>query len=616
MNNIKLSRKYGKYLLVLPALLLMEGCGGGSSSTQSSSQSAPSAFNLLDVTALSSEMIFYWDKASGTTTYSLCLKDESKPNSCHELAKTSELSITVPNTGVINNLTSTYFVRATNSKGSQFSNEKSLTPDNFRYMTQHVKASNTGSRDYFGYSVSLSADGKTLAVSAPFEESNSKGINSDGQDDNSASDSGAGAVYVYRFAEGKWAQQAYIKASNTGSGDKFGFSVSLSSDGNTLAVGALGEDSAGTGINSSLQNDNSARNAGAVYLYHFDGGRWSQQAYLKASNAEKDDEFGYSVSLSSDGNTLAVGAPEEASSSKGVNSGLQNDNRASGAGAVYVFRNNGGGWAQQAYVKASNTWGNEWFGFAVSLSADGNSLAVGAGKEDSSGTGVNSDTQFDNNASYSGAVYLYQFEQSIWTQQAYIKASNTGTNDGFGRFLSLSSDGKTLAVGALHEDSLATGINSSQDDDHRVGDSGAVYLYRLEDSDWTQQAYIKASNTGPGHLFSAVSLSSDGNTLVVGAWGENSDAYGVNSDLQNSVRASNSGAAYLFRFESGIWSQHAYIKASNPDSGDEFGHSVSISSDGNVLAIGAYSEDSSGEGVNRAVQHDNRSSDSGAVYIY
>ena len=133
-----------------------------------------------------------------------------------------------------------------------------------------------------------------------------------------------------------FAQEAYIKASNTDADDFFGRSVALSGDGNTLAVGADREASAATGVNGD-QTDNSAFGAGAVYVFTRDsGGVWTQQAYVKASNTDADDTFG-SVALSDDGNTLAVTTVEEASAATGVN-GDQADNSASHAGAVYVFR--------------------------------------------------------------------------------------------------------------------------------------------------------------------------------------------------------------------------------------------------------------------------------------
>ena len=121
-----------------------------------------------------------------------------------------------------------------------------------------MKASNTVTRDYFGFSVSLSGD--TLAVGAYIESSNATGVNGN-QSDNSATRSGA--VYIFTRSGTTWSQQAYLKASNTGAGDYFGHSVSLSGD--TLAVGAKSEASSATGINGD-QKDNGAGSSGAVYV--------------------------------------------------------------------------------------------------------------------------------------------------------------------------------------------------------------------------------------------------------------------------------------------------------------------------------------------------------------
>ena len=142
---------------------------------------------------------------------------------------------------------------------------------------------------------------------------------------------------------------------------------------------------------------------------------------------------------------------------------------------MYVFTRSGSEWEQQAYIKASNTDGSDAFGDSVSLSADGNTLAVGASSEASSATGVNGD-QNDNAAEDAGAVYVFRRMGSIWEQQAYIKASNADADDLFGNSVSLSADGNTLAVGALGEESNATGINGDQND-NSVDRAGVVYLY-------------------------------------------------------------------------------------------------------------------------------------------
>ena len=334
----------------------------------------------------------------------------------------------------------------------------------------YFKASTSDAGDRFGGTVSLSTDGNTLAVGTTSEDSNATGINGD-QSDNSASRSGA--AYVFVRSGTSWSQQAYIKASNTGTSDQFGGSLSLSGDGNTLVVGASGEDSNATGINGD-QSNNSASDAGAAYVYVRSGTSWSQQAYVKAGNAEAGDSFGRSLSLSVAGNTLAVGATSEDSNATGIN-GDESDNSAFVAGAVYVYTRSGITWSQQAYVKASNTEAIDRFGTAVSLSADGNTLAVGANVEDSNATGINGD-QSDNSASGSGAAYVFVRSGAMWSQQAYAKASNTGGDDQFGRAVGLSADGNTLAVGANDESSNATGVGGDQTD-NSANSSGAVYVY-------------------------------------------------------------------------------------------------------------------------------------------
>ncbi|MBI2189020.1 MAG: FG-GAP repeat protein, partial [Acidobacteria bacterium] len=255
-------------------------------------------------------------------------------------------------------------------------------------QTAYLKASNPGMFDHFGEggaldghignAVSISADGNTIAVGAQHESSGARGI---GGNQNDESAYNAGAVYVFTRSGNTWAQQAYIKASNTGNGDHFGNAVALSADGNTLAVAAFWESSAATGVNGN-QNDNSIPQAGAVYVFTRSGGAWTQQAYIKASNTGRPgdgelpgegDQFGFSLALSGDGNTLAVGAPSEDSNAGGIDGNQQSD-AASSAGAVYVYGRTGGTWGQQAYLKSDTptnfTLGDQ-FGYSIALNGDG-----------------------------------------------------------------------------------------------------------------------------------------------------------------------------------------------------------------------------------------------------
>ena len=472
----------------------------------------------------------------------------------------------------------------------------------------YFKASNTNASDLFGRSMALSDDGNTLAVSAVQEDSAAMGINGDASD-NSADN--AGAVYLFSRTGSIWSQQAYIKASNTDANDQFGHSMALSDDGNTLAVSAIYEDSAAMGINGD-SSDNSTAFAGAVYLFSRIGSGWSQQAYIKASNTDANDQFGVSVALSADGNTLAVGGYREDSAATGIN-GDESDNSAGNSGAVYLFSRTGNSWNQQAYIKASNTDAFDRFGHSVALSADGNTLAVSAYLESSAATGINGEAS-DNSANEAGAVYLFSRTDNSWSQQAYIKASNTDSADYFGYSVALSADGNTLAVGGYREDSAATDINGDTSD-NSANSAGAVYLFSRTDNSWSQQAYIKASNTDSADYFGySVALSIDGNTLVVGAYGEDSVDTGINGEASDNS-ANEAGAVYLFSRTGSNWSQKSYIKASNTEADDRFGHSVVLSADGNSLAVSTDKESSAATGINGDTS-DNSVNSAGAVYLY
>jgi len=388
----------------------------------------------------------------------------------------------------------------------------------------------------------------------------------------------------------------YFKASNTEAQDGFGDRVVLSADGSTLAVAALDEDSGANGVNGD-QADNSAAESGAVYVFVRGASGWEQQAYLKASNSDANDNFGSSMALSSDGSSLAIGADRESSNATGLD-GNQADNSAPASGAVYLFSRQGGAWSQSAYVKASNTAVGDGFGVSVALSANGQQLAVGAFSQ---GAG--------------GAAYVFERNANVWTQVALLKASNEGTDDRFGRALALAADGNTLAVGARDEDSIASGIDGIQADNSAAA-AGAVFVFtRSGLGVWSQQAYVKASNTDAGDRFGySVTLSADGGAMVVGARSESSAATGVGGD-QSSNALNSSGAAYVFVRAGVVWSQQAYLKASNTGFSDSFGFSLALAADGQTLAVGAVGEDSNANTVNGAQDND-LSSGSGAVYLF
>ncbi|MBL9114880.1 MAG: FG-GAP repeat protein [Verrucomicrobiaceae bacterium] len=244
------------------------------------------------------------------------------------------------------------------------------------------------------------------------------------------------------------------------------------------------------------------------------------------------------------------------------------------------------------FLKATNTAEDSYFGRAVAVS--GYTLAVGAPKEDNSATGVNGN-QALGTAINSGAVYVYVrdlLDPSYWRLEAYIKAPNAEAGDGFGTSVALHGD--TLIVGAPLEKS-----NGSSQTDNSAASAGAAYVYKRVANSWVFQAYLKASNTQAYDLFGQ-SVAIEGNTAVIGAYGEDGGVGGVNGN-DNDESQSGSGAAYVFVRNGSVWSQQAYLKAATPLQGDSFGLSVAIS--GNTIVAGAYGDDSGGN-------------DSGAAYVF
>lgn len=162
---------------------------------------------------------------------------------------------------------------------------------------------------------------------------------------------------------------------------------------------------------------------------------------------------------------------------------------------------------------------------------------------------------------------------------------------------------------------MATGINGNDTDDSYFS-AGAVYVFRFLNNTWSQQAYVKPSSIDAYDYFgSSIDLGADGNTLVSCANREDSDSTLLNSSEFNTVEGENSGACYLFKYQNNAWSQQTYIKASNTGTNDYFGTSVSISDDGNNIAIGAEGEDSNASLIN-GDQIDNTFSGAGAIYLY
>ncbi len=364
----------------------------------------------------------------------------------------------------------------------------------------YLKAPVPGAGDGFGWSVDI--DGDRAIVGAPFE---------------SGKASSAGSAYVFaRDASGNWTFETQLSASDWQSGDEFGTSVAIAED--TIVVGAYLEDTAGV-------------DAGAAYVFQYNGGTLAEQAILHPSSTNPSyGSFGASVAVET--GTIVVGASNDSST-------------ASYAGAAYVFVPGltPGAWNQQAYLTASNAGTYDSFGYAVTVSGD--KLVVGAPGESSNGSDPADDSLYA-----AGAAYVFSRSGTAWTQDAYLKSPKVEYGASFG--LSVGIDGEALVAGAAMENGSSFW-------------EGAAYVFTNDGSGWAETADLRASNAEAVDQF-GTSAGISGTTVVAGAPGESSVVPGDPNDNSGY----DAGAAYVLRFEFSGGGSGPTISA-NPVSLDEAG---------------------------------------------
>ena len=337
----------------------------------------------------------------------------------------------------------------------------------------------------------------------------------------------AGAAYIFTRSGTTWTQQQKIQASDPEANDWFGQSVAISGD--TVVVGARYEDT-------------TAADAGAAYIFTKTGTTWTQQQKIQASDAQAGDQFGISVSI--DGETVVVGAYAE-------------DTGGADAGSAYVFTRSGTTWTQQQKIQASDLQVSDYFGWSVSISGD--TVVVAANREDTGGTDA-------------GAAYIFTRSGTTWTEQAKIQASDAQATDYFGYSVAISGD--TVIVGAWKESPGAAA-------------AGSAYIFTRSGTTWTQQAKILASDLERNDSFGD-SVAIDVDTVVVGA------RYEDTGDTS-------AGAAYIFTRSGTTWTEQSKIQASDAEAQDQFGMTVGIY--GDTVVVGAQLEDTGG-------------SNAGAAYVF
>lgn len=385
----------------------------------------------------------------------------------------------------------------------------------------------------FGYSVAV--DGDTMVVGEA-----------------KSGDRTIPAVRVYRKVESVWELEATLRGDNTEVGDYFGSSVAI--QGNTVVVGAIGEES-----NGSSPADNSFRIAGAVYVFEKTGGMWQQTAYLKSSRPIEFARMGETVAI--DGGRIAAG------SSQWVG----------GPGAVEIFEKIGGRWQHRAVLQASNGDRGDSFGWRFALKGD--TVVVSAPSED--GNGVD---PADDSLSEAGAVYVFEENGGAWSETQYIKAPVVAAFSFFGNDIALSED--WLVAGASRDDDL----------------SGALYVYRKEAGQWMLFQKLAAPQGEDGDLFGS-HVAAFGNMIAASAPAE--DGNGVDGIEDNSIR--NAGAVYLFRFDEGSFEACGYFKSSSPMISEQLVFDVALS-DGELFAANPFED----TGANR----EGFLRDSGIVYVF
>jgi LPXTG-motif cell wall-anchored protein len=300
--------------------------------------------------------------------------------------------------------------------------------------------------DQSGYSVAMSADGNRIAIGAY---------------DNDGNGSNAGHVRVYSWNGTAWTQTG-TDIDGEADGDQSGYSVAMSTDGNRIAIGGI-------------RNDGSDNNAGHVRVYSWNGTAWTPTG-TDIDGEAAGDEFGSSVAMSADGNRIAIGAPN-------------NDGTGDYAGHVRVYSWNGTAWTPTG-TDIDGEAAEDWSGYAVAMSADGNRIAIGAPFNDGDGTNA-------------GHVRVYSWNGTAWTPTG-TDIDGEAAGDQSGWSVAMSADGNRITIGAFTNDSNGN-------------DAGHVRMYSWNSATWTQTGTEINGEAAADWWGYSVAMSADGNRIASSA---------------------------------------------------------------------------------------------------
>ena len=374
--------------------------------------------------------------------------------------------------------------------------------------------------DASGRAVAMSADGSTVIIGAP----NNGGASLD-----------SGHARVFSFDGADWNQMG-DDIDGEATLDGSGAAVAMSADGKTVVIGAP-------------RAGGATSFAGHARIFNFDGSTWNQVgAAIDAESA--DNSAGSAVAMSADGNTVIIGAVDN----PGPNGGL------SFTGHARIFNFDGAKW-NQVGVDIDGENAGDQSGRAVAMSADGNTVIIGAAGNDGNGPG-------------SGHARIFSFDGSAWVQ---VGADIDGeeANDASGSSVAMSADGRTVIIGAPKNTGNAT-----------ANDLGHARIYNWNGTSWNQVGADLDGEAAEDFSVSAVAMSADGNTVIVGA-------------LTNDGNGDASGHSRIYHYDGTEWNQVG-VDIDGENAGDQSGRAVAMSADGNTVAIGAAGNDGNGPGSGHA----------------
>lgn len=390
-------------------------------------------------------------------------------------------------------------------------------------------------------------------------------------------------------------QDAKIVPEDGESEDRFGVSIDASDDGSTVVIG-------------SRNADEGAENTGAAYVYVHEDKSWVQQATLTATDANRQDSFAFSVSLSDDGSTALVGARWD--------DGANGPSR----GSAYVFERESGSWTQRTKLTAENGLPKDRFGWSVALSGDGSTALVGAPG--------NNHPDVEN----PGSAHVFERSPEGWSERAELAPTDSDFAPGFGRAVALATDGGDALVTAnghvefveTPDSAFVFGRTDEEwvqrsrlfPEDNRPEDqfgdtaafagdgstalvgapgkgSGAAYVFETDGTNWSQRTELTASDGQERTFFgTSLALDDEGARALVGA---NGDGTSEEDDR---------GVAYVFDRESDSWSQASKLLADDGEGRDSFGTSVAVAADGSTVFVGATGDSDSASSAGSAYVFD------------